>query len=174
MPMSMARLALLALAALLLVAAPAQGQESCRLCLGDSAAGESGERALGIEIWADLNFSRLALNGQSGGSAVVDPASGTKRTGGGMLDLGGMPVTGRGRITGTPLREVHIDLPQRVVMTTPDGAEGELASFTTDLPPHPALDANGQLEFTFGARLVISGGRGGNFRGRIPISVDYN
>ncbi len=173
MPASMARLASLAILALLL-AAPAAGQDACRLCLGDSTAAAAGERPLGIEIWADLYFSRLALTGQAGGSAMVDPASGAKRTGGGMLDLGGLPVTGRGRITGAPLREVHIDLPDRVVMTTPDGAQGELAAFTTDLPPHPALDANGQLEFNFGARLNISGGRGGNFRGRIPISVDYN
>jgi len=49
-----------------------------------------------------------------------------------------------------------------------------LTDFTSNLPPHPRLDANGELEFTFGARLVVKSGRGGNYRGRIPISVDYN
>lgn len=91
-----------------------------------------------------------------------------------MIDLGGMAVGGHGRISGQPYREVTIQLPDRVAMTTPDGAHGELAGFSTNLPAHPVLDGNGQLEFTFGARLDIGSGRGGNFRGRIPISVDYN
>ncbi|WP_374531335.1 DUF4402 domain-containing protein [Novosphingobium sp.] len=160
-------------AALLLVASPSPGQDSCRLCFGETAA-VPGERALSIEIWADLNFSKLALTGQDGGSAVVDPATGTKRAQGGMIDLGGMTVSGHGRISGMPYREVRLDLPQKVMMTTPDGGTGELNSFTTDLPAHPMLDGNGNLEFNFGAKLVIRSGRGGNFRGRIPISVDYN
>ena len=59
-------------------------------------------------------------------------------------------------------------------MTTPDGAVAELTDFTTNLPADPQLDANGELEFTFGARMTVTSGRGGNYRGRIPISVDYN
>jgi Domain of unknown function (DUF4402) len=165
-------LALLALA-LLLPALPAGAQESCRLCYSDPAA-KPGERPLTIEIWADLSFAKLALTGRSGGSAAVDPQSGSKTTQGEMIDLGGVPVSGHGRITGGPNREVRIDLPSRVPMSTPDGGSAELTDFTSSLPPHPRLDANGELEFSFGARLVIRDGRGGNFRGRIPISVDYN
>mgnify|MGYP000902635482 FL=1 len=73
-----------------------------------------------------------------------------------------------------PLREVRVDLPHQVEMTTPEGGRAMLTQFTTDLPSRPTLNANGELEFSFGARLVIDGGRGGSFRGRIPISVDYN
>lgn len=170
---SMARsLALLALF-LLLPALPAAGQEGCRLCYSDPGA-KPGERPLAIEIWADLTFAKLALTGRSGGSASVDGQTGSKTTQGEMIDLGGAPVTGMGRITGAPLREVRVDLPTRVPMTTPDGASAELVDFTSNLPRHPRLDANGVLEFTFGARLVVRGGRGGNYRGRIPITVDYN
>lgn len=165
------RLPLIA-AALLALSVPGTAQDACRLCFADPVA--AGERPLGLEIWADLNFSKLALAGREGGSAVVDPSSGAKRTGGGMIDLGGMPVSGRGRITGTPLRAVRIDLPERVAMTAPDGGRAELVGFTTNLPAHPALDASGTLEFSFGARLVVTGAGGGNYRGRIPISVDYN
>ena len=43
----------------------------------------------------------------------------------------------------------------------------------TILPPVARLDANGVLEFAFGARLTSQGGRGGDFRGRIRIHVDY-
>jgi hypothetical protein len=71
-------------------------------------------------------------------------------------------------------REVRVDLPDRVEMTTPEGGRAVLTGFTTDLARRPTLNANGELEFSFGARIVIEGGRGGKFRGRIPISVDYN
>lgn len=167
------RIAPVLAAAILLAASPSSGQEPCRLCYSNQLA-TTGERPLTIEIWADLNFSRLALTGREGGSVAIDPASGAKRTSGAVLDLGGMPVSGRGRITGAPYREVRIDLPGRVPMNAADGGSGELTAFMTDLPAHPVLDGNGQLDFTFGARLVVKGGKGGNLRGQIPISVDYN
>lgn len=169
----MARTFSLLAAIALLCAIPAHGQDGCRLCYADPLA-KPGERPLAIEIWADLSFARLAMTGRSGGSAAVDAQTGSKSTQGEMIDLGGAPVSGRGKVTGAPLREVRIDLPSRVPMTTQGGASAELTDFTTNLPPHPRLDANGELEFTFGARLVIKDGRGGNYRGRIPISVDYN
>lgn len=169
----MARTYSLFAAIALLSAIPAHGQDSCRLCYADPMA-KPGERPLAIEIWADLSFARLAMTGRSGGSAAVDAQTGSKSTQGEMIDLGGAPVGGRGKVTGAPLREVRIDLPSRVPMTTQGGASAELTDFVTNLPPHPRLDANGELEFTFGARLVIKDGRGGNYRGRIPISVDYN
>lgn len=156
----------------LVLAAPAAAQSDCRLCYSDS--GKQGERPLNLEIYADLNFAKLALTGRDGGSAEVDAASGSKRTGGSVMNLGGMAVTGRGHITGEPLKEVRIDLPQSVPMTAPDGGSAELTTFTTDLPSRPTLDANGELTFSFGARLVLRSGRGGNYRGRIPITVEYN
>lgn len=158
--------------AILLLAAPLGAQEGCRLCYSDLGSAP-GERPLAIEIWTDLNFSKLALTGRNGGSAQISP-SGGKQTSGEMADLGGMPVTGHGRITGIALREIRVDLPQKIEMTTPDGGRAELVDFTTNLPARPALNASGELEFEFGARLVIKGSQGGNYRGRIPISVDYN
>ncbi|MFN9376714.1 MAG: DUF4402 domain-containing protein [Novosphingobium sp.] len=156
----------------LALAAPAAAQSDCRLCYSDS--GKPGERPLTLEIFADLNFAKLALTGREGGSAEVDAASGSKRTGGAVMNLGGRAVTGRGRVTGEPLKEVRIDLPQSVPMTAPDGGTAELIDFSTDLPSRPTLDANGELTFSFGAKLVLRSGRGGNYRGRIPITVDYN
>lgn len=155
----------------LLWAAPAAAQETCRLCYSGTSV--PGERALTIEIWADLNFSKMALAGRSGGSAEID-SQGGKRTDGGLIDLGGMAVSGRGRITGQPGREIRVDLPTHVPMTSTDGAKGELSDFTSNLPANPRLNASGELEFSFGARLNLHGSQGGNFRGRIPISVDYN
>lgn len=169
----MGRTLAFACTAVLLTALPAVGQEACRLCYSEGS-GKPGERPLSIEIWADLSFAKLALTSRSGGSAQVDAQTGSKSTSGDMISLGGTPVTGHGRITGEPLRRVRIDLPARVPMSTPDGGSAELTDFTTNLPQNPQLNAQGELEFTFGARLVVKSGRGGNFRGRIPISVDYN
>lgn len=167
----MIRAAPLALMALALTA-PA-GAQPCRLCYSDPAA-RPGEVPLRIEIWTDLNFSRMALIGRDGGSAELPATGAGKRTSGAIVDLGGLAVAGRGKITGAPGREVRIALPEQIEMTSVDGSHAELVAFTTDLPPHPVLSASGELEFGFGARLILRSGNGGNLRGRIPISVDYN
>ena len=167
----MVRSLALLLAASVLGALPVRAQDSCRLCYAEAA---PGERPLTLEIWTDLSFAKLALISRNGGSAAVDAQTGSKSTQGDLISLGGAPITGRGKITGMPLRPVRIDLPSRVPMTAPDGSSAELVDFTTNLPHRPTLDANGELEFTFGARMTVTSGRGGNYRGRIPISVDYN
>jgi hypothetical protein len=35
------------------------------------------------------------------------------------------------------------------------------------------LDEQGQLQFNFGATITSKNGQGGDFRGRIPIRVEY-
>jgi hypothetical protein len=162
----------LAAAIALCSAAPAAAdEEACELCALSARAGA--ERPLQIEIENGLQFSRLALRGQYDGAAELDPHTGEKRVDAGMIDLGGMSYQGRARVTGEPLRPVRIELPQRVQLRSADGAEAELTGFVTDLPPVAMLDGNGVLEFNFGARLSSQGARGGSFRGRIAIRVDY-
>ena len=160
-------------AALLLTCQPAAAQEDCRLCKDESET-DTREKPLTIEISTNLNFAKLALTGRNAASASIDPVTGEKRTSGDIVSLGGLAVTGTGRITGEPLREVRIDLPTFIQMSSIDGRAATLTDFTTSLPRNPALNAQDELEFTFGARLVMKGGRGGNYRARIPISVDYN
>ncbi len=163
----------IAACALLPLPAPAMAQVGCALCF-DSGRQAAGERPLTIEITTDLAFSRLALGAQGDGSASIDPQTGARAVAGGMVDLGGVTVQGRGRITGTPGRAVRIDLPPRITMNAETGATAELTDLTTDLPAWPVLDGNGTLEFSFGGHMRVRGQVGGNFRGRIPISVDYN
>lgn len=159
--------------ALLLPAAPGVAQVSCALCF-ESGRQVAGERPLTIEITTDLAFSRLALGARGDGSASIDPQTGARAVTGGMVDLGGVTIQGRGRITGMPGRAVRIDLPPRITMNAETGATAELTDLTTDLPAWPVLDGNGTLEFSFGGNMRVRGQVGGNFRGRIPISVDYN
>jgi hypothetical protein len=159
--------ALLALAA----SAPlmAADEPLCALC----SAARSAERPLSITIESGLQFSRLALTGQADSGAAIDPATGEKMVDPGMIDLGGLSFQGRARISGEPLRPVRIQLPSRVSLRSPDGSTAELTDFVTDLPAVTLLDQDGELQFAFGARLNSQGARGGNFRGRIPIRVDY-
>lgn len=163
-----------ALVAAALFAAPARGEDApaCKLCLAAQNAGD--DAPLRIEIAGGIEFSRLALTGRGDGVASLDPQSGVKQVGAGFVDLGGYAVTGRARISGAPLRAVRIILPPSVQMRTPDGGTAELTDLATDLSAMPTLDANGNLEFAFGGRLRVAGDAAGNFRGRIPIGVEYD
>ena len=156
----------LAAALALLSAAPAVADDdACELCMLPLRPG--GERPLQIEIESGLKFSRLALLGRDNGAAEIDAQTGEKRVDAGMIDLGGVSYQGHAIVTGEPLRPVRIELPTRVQLRSPDGAEAELTGFVTTLPPVAMLDENGVLEFQFGARLSSQNARGGNFRGRI-------
>lgn len=154
--------------ALLASAGSAADDSLCRDCLERSSV-----RPLDIVVESGLQFSRLALRGKAEGSARIDPQTGDKQLDANMIDLGGQSWQGRARVTGEPLRPVRIELPPQVRLRSPDGAQAELTDFVTDLPTVAVLDENGTLTFNFGARLSTRGARGGNFRGRIAIRVDY-
>jgi hypothetical protein len=135
--------------------------------------GARGERPLSITIESGLSVGRLGLQGRKDGDAAIDPQTGTKRVGANMVDLGGLSYQGRATVTGQPLRPVRIELPQSVELFSQNGAKAELSDFRTDLPGVAMLDASGQLQFNFGATITSRDGQGGNFRGRIPIRVEY-
>jgi hypothetical protein len=128
---------------------------------------------LRIEIESGIDFSRSALRGTLDGDALIDPQTGEKIVGPNLIDLGGLAYQGRARVTGKPLQPVRIDLPASVTLRSAKGAKAELTDFTTDIPGVAVLDANGELTFRFGARITTIEARGGNFRGRIPIRVEY-
>jgi hypothetical protein len=133
----------------------AEGEILCKLCA--EAREEARERApIEVDVESGIRLS------------------GRKLTRDNLMDLGGMSFSGRARVTGEPLQPVRVDLPGSVTLHSPGGATVELTDFETDLPDLPMLDASGNLEFTFGGRLRTIGGGTGNFRGRIPIRVDYN
>lgn len=155
---------------LLLLASASHGQ--CRLCSPSEATQTSeSARPLNIDIEASLDLGRAAGNGR-GGTITVDERTG-QRTVAGLADLGGMAIKGTVRLTGQPFRHVRVSLPTSVRLVAPDGSSAEAIDLRTNLSPDPALDANGELRFHFGGRLVVSGGNSGEFRGRIPITADY-
>lgn len=163
---------LVAAAIALLVAAPAAAGDPVRDA-GVPDVFARPERPLSIEIQSGIEFGRMALRNSGTGAAQIDPQTGQTRVDSNMIDLGGATYQGRARVTGEPLRPVRIELPATVVLRSADGGEARLSDFVTDLPSVAMLDANGVLEFAFGARLTSAGARGGELRGRIRITVDY-
>ena len=148
----------------------------CRLCTPESGA-RSGStsiqaaRPLTIDVETALDFSRAAGT-SNGGSIAIDERTGTRQVAG-LTDLGGFALKGSVRLTGEPFRHVRVSLPPSVRLVSPSGNSAEAVDLRTDLPPDPMLDASGELRFTFGGRLVVSGSAAGEFRGRIPIVADY-
>jgi hypothetical protein len=170
----MEKCALAIFAGLLAAALPARAADDpvCKLCLENRE--QKPKAPLEIEVHSGLDFSRLALSGNGGGAATIDAQTGAKFTQGNMIDLGGSSYQGRARVTGEPYAMIRIEMPSRVTLYSASGARIELNDFRTDLPSLPVLDGNGALEFNFGAKLETQGGQGGNFRGRIPIHVEYS
>lgn len=174
----MTRPGLFLAAALLAVTGPALAQGQGNGAANGNGQGngngqDNGNVPLRIEIESGIDFSRSALRGTLDGDAQIDPQTGEKIVGPNLIDLGGLAYQGRARVTGKPLQPVRIDLPASVTLRSAKGAKAELTDFTTDIPGVAVLDANGELTFRFGARITTIEARGGNFRGRIPIRVEY-
>ena len=157
----------------LLVAA---GDDGCRLCkpIGANVQAEMvREIPLTIEISTKLDFSRAALSGAGGGAIDLDPQSGSRSVGGGMIDLGGSALAGTAVVRGEPGRAVRIDMPTSARMTSSTGGVVEIAGLRTTLSSQPRLDQSGRLEFSFGGKLLVRGNVSGTFRARIPITAQY-
>jgi len=130
-----------------------------------------GEQSLRIEISAQLDFSRVAAG--RGGSVAIDPISGARRLSGDVQDLGGMALSGEAVITGTPGRGVRIFLPATIDLDGDQGRRARVADLATNLGPAPRIGPDGTLRFRFGGRLAVASDDDGNYRGRIPIMVEY-
>ena len=157
----------------LLVAA---GDDTCRLCAPSDGAKQietAREIPLTLEISTKLDFSRAALSGTGGGAIEIDPLNGSRRVGGGMIDLGGSALAGTAVVRGEPGRAVRIDMPTSARMTSSTGGVVEIAGLRTTLTANPRLDQSGQLEFSFGGKLLVRGNVSGTFRARIPITAQY-
>jgi hypothetical protein len=149
----------------------------CLLCGQTDVPSASGNAAeddvpLRIEISAQLDFSRIAT-GRGGGSITIDPASGARRLSGDVRDLGGMALSGEAVITGTPGRGVRIFLPATIDLDGDHGRRARVVDLATNLGPAPRIGPDGSLRFRFGGRLAVASDDDGNYRGRVPISAEY-
>jgi hypothetical protein len=151
---------------------PARAQ--CRLCDSPTtqreAAGHSEQ--IELEIETSLNFDRLLLFGAGEGSALIRP-DGARSAAGSVADIGPRAMVGKAVIHGQPGRAVRIDVPPQIELYSLGGGTISFDQVTSDLPAMPRLDSAGRLTFRFGGRIRIRGDAEGDYRGALPITVEY-
>ena len=163
------------LALLMLAAAPQRAAAQCRLCdaptteLEAQAAAASPVR---LEVEASLDFDRLIVTGPDGGIARLLP-DGSRSVSGSVTELTSRAMVGSAVIRGEPGRTVRISLPSRIDMHGLMGNRISIDGIESDLPASARLDSNGSLSFRFGGRLEILGDAEGDYRGDVPITVEY-
>jgi uncharacterized protein DUF4402 len=165
-------LLLAALSAAAVGVSPASGQ--CRLCetpitgLAQSPDGEG----IALDIETSLDFDRLILAGQGDGAAVIRP-DGSNSAEGALSGVSPRAMVGTAIVHGAADRTVRVDLPRRIDLYSLGGGRITLDDIVSDLPSLPKLDSAGNLTFRFGGRVRISGDSDGDYRGDLPITVEY-
>lgn len=159
-----------------MLAASSPVSAQCLLCGADGASGASparrAETPLRVEVETQLDFSRVAV-GAMGGAVELDPLSGARRLSGDVVDLGGFAVTGTVTVTGAPGAAVRVTLPPSVDLEGDRGRSARVSGLVTNLSAAPRLGPDGRLQFRFGGRLHVAGLDDGDYRGRIPVTVEY-
>jgi hypothetical protein len=156
------------------LAAPQKASAQCRLCDTPSASAEAGTRAspVALEVETSLDFDRLVLLGAGEGSATLLP-DGSRSVSGTIGAISGRAMVGSVVVRGEPGRWLRVELPSRIVMHSLSGGTIVIEAITSTLPSAPRLNSSGVLAFSFGGRLRISGDAEGDYRGDVPITVDY-
>jgi hypothetical protein len=154
------------------LAVPAGAQ--CRLCDTPTTTRDdpSGDGPVSLEIEASLDFDRLISLGGGEGTATLLP-NGQRSVTGMVGDLSGRAMVGSAVVHGEAGRAVRIELPSRIELYSLSGARITIDDIISDLPSGAKLDSAGALAFRFGGRLHISGDAEGEYRGDVPITVEY-
>jgi hypothetical protein len=171
------RIALLSLGALLAgaFAMPGSAPAQCRLCTSPTTQPTDGVAAdtVRIEVEARLDFDQLVVrDGDGPGTARLLP-DGSSSVTGSIGAISGRAMVGTVVVHGEAGRFVRIDLPTAIVLHGIRGGTIRLDSLATDLKSAPRLDSEGTLQFKFGGALHVESGIDGDFRGDVPITVDY-
>ena len=156
------------------VAAAAPARAQCRLCeqptTTAAALDPTGEVDLSVE--ASLDFDRVVLTGSSGGTATLLP-NGERGASGGIAAISGRAMVGAVSIRGQAGRSVRVELPANLQLFSSSGGRIAIEEIVSDLPELPKLDSSGSLSFRFGGRLTVTGDAEGDYRGDVPITVEY-
>ena len=157
------------------LAMPAPAPAQCRLCATPvtDATGDATSDLVRIEVQARLDFDQVVLlDSAASGTARLLP-DGTASTSGAIGVISGRAMVGSVVVRGEPGRLVRIVLPAAISLYGLRGGTIRLDSLATDLPAQPRLDSQGSLQFRFGGALHVQGDVEGDYRGDVPITVDY-
>lgn len=164
----------IAAAAALLFAVPRPGAAQCRLCEEPTTVPTAGNGSarIALEIDTSLDFDRLIVAGAGEGTATLRP-DGSREVSGVIGSIGGRAMVGSATVRGEPGRTVRVGLPRRIDLHSLGGGRIAIEDIVSDLPSAPRLDRGGTLTFRFGGRLRVSGDAEGDYRGDVPITVEY-
>jgi hypothetical protein len=156
------------------VAASSAAHGQCRLCDSPTTALSPSAEADGIslQVQTTLDFDRLVLAGQGQGAAVIRPDGSTSAEGS-LAGVSASAMAGSVLVHGAPDRAVRVELPRRIDLYSVSGSRITLDDLVSDLPSLPRLDSAGNLNFRFGGRVRLTGDADGEYRGDLPITVEY-
>lgn len=157
------------------VAMPAPAAAQCRLCSQPTtihADPDGASKPLQVEVRTTLDFDRLILTGDGVGAAILAP-DGSGRARGSVGMLSSRAVAAEIVVRGEPGRAVRVDLPGHIDLYGLKGGSVRIGSIESDVPTSPALDATGELHIRIGGELTVDGDVDGDFRGDVPVIVDY-
>ena len=162
------------IAAAVLAGAPAPAPAQCRLCSSPTTERQESQDSgqISLEVETSLDFDRLVLLGGGSGAATLLP-SGERSATGSIGTVSARAMVGSVTIRGEPGRSIRVEMPARVNLHSLSGGQIAIEEMETDLPSLPRLDSAGSLSFRFGGRLTISGEAEGEYRGDVPITVEY-
>jgi hypothetical protein len=162
------------MAAVLLAGGSASAPAQCRLCANPTTELQTGgqDDDIRLDVEASLDFDRLVLMGSGEGAATLLP-NGERTASGTIATVSGRAMVGSITVHGEPNRALRVELPARIQLYSLSGGRIAIDRLETDLPGLPRLDSAGNLTFRFGGRLEISGDADGEYRGDVPITVEY-
>jgi len=156
-------------------AVPPSLPAQCRLCDQPSTAlapGAANGDDIQIDIETDINFDRLILARPGDGTAVIRP-DGTRTATGSLSEVGARAMVATVVVRGQPNRDVRVEIPTRIELFSLSGGRIAFDQVESDLPAVPRLDSTGRLTFRFGGRLRVTGDAEGDYRGDLPVTVEY-
>ena len=146
----------------------------CRLCKTPvtERSAESQKDSIQLEVETSLSFDRLVLLGEGDGSALIRP-DGSRSAQGAVSNIGPRANVGTVVVRGKPGRAIRVELPRRIELFALGGGRISVDELASDLPALPRLDSAGRLTFRIGGRVRLTGDSAGDYRGDLPITVDY-
>ena len=151
---------------------PANAQ--CRLCDKPTTMPDRATSAdqLQLDIETSIDFDRLVLLGSGDGAAMLRP-DGPNAAQGTISNVSPRAMVGSASIHGAPNRAVRVELPARIDLYSTSGGRISFDEIVSDLSSAPRLDSAGNLKFRFGGRVHVTGDADGQYRGNLPITVEY-
>jgi hypothetical protein len=125
-----------------------------------------------LDVQATLDFDRLVLLGRGNGAAIL-LANGERSASGSVATVSARAMVGSITVHGDPNRALRVELPGSIQLYSLSGGKISVDQLGTDLSEMPRLDSAGNLTFRFGGRLQVTGDADGEYRGDIPITVEY-